>query len=325
MSMAIRVGKAGGPEVLEWVDVAVGEPGAGEALVRHTAIGLNFVDVYFRSGLYPPPQGYPFTPGSEGAGVVEAIGPGVAGLMPGDRVVYQTNLGAYAERRLIKADLLVKVPDAVEDRTAAAGFLKGLTAYCLLHETWKVGPGTTLLFHAAAGGVGSLACQWARTLGATVIGTVGSAAKVEAAKANGCHHVIDMGTENFVARVKEITGGAGVDVVYDSIGKNAFPGNLDCIRPRGLWCAFGQSSGPSPEFQIGLLQQKGALFATRMTVFVYLAKRRALDAAAATLFKAFADGTVKIAARQEFALKDAAKAQAALEGRRTSGQTLLIP
>jgi NADPH2:quinone reductase len=249
----------------------------------------------------------------------------VIGLRPGDRVVYQTNLGAYAERRLIRADLLIRLPDAVDDRTAAAGFLKGLTAYCLLHETFKVGPGTTLLFHAAAGGVGSLACQWARALGATVIGTVGSAAKVEAARANGCHHVIDMGTEDFVARVKTITGGAGVDVVYDSIGKDAFPGNLDCLRPRGLWCAFGQSSGPSPEFQMSLLAQKGSLFATRMTVFVYLAKRPALETAAAALFKAFADGTVRIAARQEFALKDAAKAQAALEGRKTRGQTLLIP
>ena len=321
---AIQVHETGGPEVLRYESVEVGDPGPGQARVRQTAIGLNFIDVYFRTGLYTAPQ-LPFIPGQEGAGVVEAVGEGVAHVKPGDRVAYTGPLGAYAEVRLVAADRLVKPPEGVSDRDAASIMLKGLTAWYLLRRTFRVGPEHTILFHAAAGGVGSLACQWAHALGATVIGTVGSPAKVATARANGCDHVIDTSAESFVDRVREITGGAGCDVVYDSIGRDAFPGSLDCLRPLGLWVTFGQSSGALEPVNTQLLSQKGSLFMTRPTLMTYVARREDLEAGAAELFGVIADGTVKTAVNQTFALADAAEAHRALEGRKTTGSTLLLP
>ena len=320
---AIRVHETGGPEVLRWEEVETPSPGPGEALVRHTAVGLNFIDVYFRTGLYKAPL--PFTPGQEGAGVVEAVGAGVTTVKPGDRVAYTGALGSYAERRTVAADRLVRPPDGVSDREAAAVMLKGLTAWYLLRRTRPVGAGDVILFHAAAGGVGSLACQWAKALGATVIGTVGSAAKVEAARANGCEHVVDTSAEDFALRVREITGGRGCDVVYDSVGRDAFPASLDCLRPRGLWVTFGQSSGPLPLIDTQLLSQKGSLFMTRPTLGNYIATRGELETAADELFAVVGSGRVKAAVNQTFALRDAAEAHRALEGRRTTGATVLLP
>ena len=325
MVHAIRVAKAGGPEVMEWAETEVGAPGPGEVRLRHTAIGVNFVDVYYRSGLYPPPGGLPFIPGGEGAGVVTAVGSGVTGLKPGDRVVYQAWSGGYAEERLMPADRVIRLPDAVDDRTAAAAFFKGITVQCLIRRTFKVGKGSTILWHAAAGGVGSIACQWAAALGATVIGTVGSDDKAALARGYGCAHVINYKTEDFVARAKEITGGEGVDVVYDSVGKDTFPGALDCLKPLGMWVAFGQSSGLPPPFTTSMLQQKGSLFATRPTILHYLAKRSDLETAATELFAALRDGSVKVAVNLELPLRDAAEAHRALEARRTVGATVLIP
>jgi NADPH2:quinone reductase len=325
MPHAISVSETGGPDVLKWVSVAAEPPGPGQIRVKQKAIGLNFIDVYFRKGVYPPPGGFPFTPGGEGAGVVDAIGDDVRDFRVGDRVVYLATIGGYAETRLVDAARAVKLPSEIDFKTAAAAFLKGLTAGCLLRRTYPVEPGTTILFHAAAGGVGLVACQWAAALGATVIGTVGSDEKMKIAAKNGCAHVINYRSENFVERVKEITGGKGVDVVYDSVGKDTFPGSLDCLRPLGLWAAFGQSSGMPPEFPINLLQQKGALFATRMTVMIYLAKRADLEAAAHDLFDVLRAGKVRIEIGKEFPLSAAAEAHKALEARKTVGPTILLP
>jgi NADPH2:quinone reductase len=323
MPHVIRVERTGGPEVLQWVEVATPVPAAGEVLIRQTAVGLNFVDIYQRSGLYPLPL--PFTPGNEGVGVVEAIGPGVSGFKAGDRVVYTGAAGAYAQVRVVPAAKLIHLPAGIDDRVAAASFLKGTTVQFLLQRTFKVGPGHTILFHAAAGGVGLIATQWAKALGATVIGTVGSEEKKAVALKHGCDHVINYRSENFVDRVKEITGGAGVDVVYDAVGKDTFPGSLDCLRPLGTWVSFGNASGVVPPFSIMLLQQKGSLFATRAGSAYYLAKREDLENAAKALFAVITNGTVKAEVSQTFALKDAGAAQAALESRKTIGATVLLP
>ena len=323
MVKAIVVHEAGGPEVLKWEDVEVGEPGPGQARIRHEAIGLNFVDVYHRKGIYKTPM--PFVAGSEGAGVVISIGEGVTNVRPGDRVAYPGPNGAYAEERLIPADRLVKIPEGIDFKTAAAMTLKGLTAQYLLRQTFRVGPGHTILFHAAAGGVGLIACQWANHLGATVIGTVGSEEKAELARAHGCHHVINYRTENFVERVADITGGAKCDVVYDSVARDVFPGSLDCLKQRGMWVLFGQSSGVIENFDLNILAQKGSLFATRPTLFNYAAKREDLETMAAELMDVVRNGHVKVEVKQEFPLRDAAEAHRALEGRRTTGATVLIP
>jgi NADPH2:quinone reductase len=324
MTHAIIVEQTGGPEVLRWQKATVGKPGPGQAVIRHTAIGLNFIDVYYRAGLYPTPL--PFTPGMEGAGVVEAVGEGVTDLSPGDRVGYgQSPLGAYAETRLIPADKLIKLPDWIGDEMAAAMLLQGLTAQYLLRQTFHVKQGDTILIHAAAGGVGSLACQWARSLGATVIGTVGSAEKAALAKANGCHHVILYREEDMVARVREITGGQGVDVVYDGVGKDTFERSLDCLRRRGLMVSYGNASGAVPPFDIGLLNRKGGLFLTRPSVQHYAGTRAALLYMADDLFAVVKAGQVKVQVNQRFALRDAADAHRALEARATTGATVLIP
>ena len=325
MVHAIRVHKTGGPEVLSWETVNVPAPAAGEIRIRHTAVGLNFIDTYFRTGLYPAPNGLPFIPGNEGAGVVVGVGEGVSGLSEGDRVAYAGPIGSYSEERVIAADRVVKVPDGIDDKSAAAMMLKGMTAQYLLRQTYKVGPETTLLFHAAAGGVGLIAGQWAAHLGATVIGTVGSEEKAELARANGYGHVINYRTENFVERVKDITGGKGCDVVYDSVGNDTYPGSLDCLKPLGLWASFGQSSGPIQDFNLGLLAQKGSLFATRPTLFTYIATQEKLDETASDLFSVVRSGAVKIAVNQEYALSDAAQAHQDLEGRKTTGATVLVP
>lgn len=325
MVQAIRVHETGGPDVMRWEQVDVGEPGPGEVRIRHTAIGLNFIDTYFRSGLYPSPAGLPFSPGNEGAGIVQSVGDGVAHLNPGDRVAYVGPLGAYAQERVVPADNLVVIPDGIDDKTAAGMMLKGMTAQYLLRQTFAVGPDTTLLFHAAAGGVGLIAGQWAAHLGATVIGTAGSDEKIALAKAHGYQHMINYRTEDFVERVKEITGGKGCDVVYDSVGQDTYPGSLDCIRPLGTWVSFGQSSGPITDFNLGLLAQKGSLFATRPTLFTYIATRDALEATAGELFDVVQRGIVKIELNQEYRLANAIQAHEDLEGRKTTGTTVLIP
>jgi len=324
MPHAIRIHSTGGPEVLSWEEVAVGDPGPGEARIRHTAVGVNYIDTYHRSGLYKLelPSGI----GAEGAGLVEAVGPGVDWVKPGDRVAYCGGpLGAYSEKRVLPADKLVRIPDGVSDRSAATLMLKGLTVQYLLRQTYKVKAGDTILFHAAAGGVGLIACQWARALGVTVIGTVGSAAKAALAKENGCAHTIDYTRENFVDRVKEITGGKGVPVVYDSVGKDTFPASLDCLSPRGLWVSFGNSSGPILNFDLLLLAQKGSLYATRPTLFTHTATRAALTAMADEMFDLVRAGKIVSEPRQTFALKDAAVAHRALESRGTIGATVLLP
>lgn len=325
MAKAIRCAETGGPDVMKFEDVDVPAPGDGEAVVRHGAIGVNFIDVYYRTGVYLAPA-KPFGLGFEGAGVVTAIGDGVTEVAVGDRVAYATGpLGAYSTERVVPSKVLVKVPDTVGDETAAAIMLKGMTAQYLLRRTFKVGPEHVILFHAAAGGVGQIACQWAAHLGTTVIGTAGGPEKVALAKSLGCAHVIDYRSENFVERVKEITDGKGVDVVYDSVGKDAFPGSLDCLKLRGLWASFGQSSGPVPEFPIALLGQKGSLFATRASLFNHVATRPELEMAAADLFDVVGSGKVKIDVAQQFALADVADAHRALEGRKTTGSTVLLP
>lgn len=325
MSKAIRIHAHGGPEALVYEDADPGRPSAGQILVRHTAIGLNFIDVYFRTGLYPAPNGLPLVPGGEAAGVVLELGDGVDGLKPGDRVAYATNVGAYAEQRVIAADRVVKIPDGISDEQAAGMMLKGMTAEYLLRRTFKVGPGDTILYHAAAGGVGLILGQWARHLGATVIGTASSPQKAELARAHGYDHVIDYRTQDFVAEVARLTDGRKCDVVYDSVGKDTFPGSLDCLRPLGTFVSFGQSSGPIPPFNIALLSQKGSLFATRPTLFVYNARREDLEASAKALFDVVAKGVVEIKINQTYALKDAGRAQADLEGRKTTGTTVLVP
>lgn len=325
MSKVIKIHAHGGPEALSWEDGDPGRPGPGEALVRHTAIGLNFLDTYYRSGLYPAPYGLPLVPGSEAAGKVVEVGEGVGWLKPGDRVAYATPIGAYAEERVIAADRLVKVPDGVTDEQAAAMMLKGMTAHYLLHRTFQVKPGDTILCHAAAGGVGLILGQWASHIGATAIGTAGSAEKVELARAHGYDHVIDYREQDFVAEVRRITDGRLCDVVYDSVGKDTYMGSLDCLRPLGLFACFGQSSGPIPPFDLSILARKGSLFVTRPTLFVYVAKRQDLEASAAALFDVVASGAVKVTINQRYALKDAARAHADLESRKTSGATILIP
>ena len=324
MTHAIRVHESGGPEVLKWEEVEVGEPGPGEVRIRQTAIGLNYIDVYVRTGLYPQ-DALPFIPGMEGAGVVTAVGEGVRDLKVGRRVAYAGPVGGYAEERVIAADRVVRIPEGVDDETAAAIMLKGMTAQYLLRRTYKVGPDTTLLFHAAAGGVGMIACQWASSLGVTVIGTVGSAGKALIARSHGCTHVINYREEDVVAKVKALTKGEGVDVVYDSIGKDTFPASLDCLKRRGMWVSFGQASGPVPEFRINLLAQKGSLFATRPALGDYIATRKELVSAANDLFGVIAKGKVRIAINQTYPLSEAQRAHRELEGRLTTGSTLLIP
>ena len=324
MTHAIRVHEYGGPDVLKWEEVKVGEPGPGEVKIKQTAVGLNFIDIYLRTGLYPQPS-FPFIPGMEGAGVVTAVGEGVRDLKVGRQVAYAGPVGAYAEERLIAADRLVKIPNGVSDETAAAIMLKGMTAQYLLRRTYKVGRDTTLLFHAAAGGVGLIACQWAASLGATVIGTVGSAGKALIARAHGCDHVINIREEDLVAKVKDCTKGKGVDVVYDSIGKDTFPASLDCLKPLGMWVSFGQSSGPVPEFKITLLSQNGSLFATRPSIIDYTRSRKDLVATANDLFEVIGEGKVKIAVNQTYPLAEAARAHHDLESRLTTGSTVLLP
>lgn len=322
MSYAIRIHEYGGPEVMRWDEVEVPAPGPGQAKIRHHFAGLNFIDVYHRTGLYPQPS-LPFVLGAEGAGEVIETGADVDWLKPGDRVAYASVIGAYAEERLIPAERLVKLPDGIETKMAAAMMLQGMTVQYLIRRTYEVGPGTVVLFHAAAGGVGLIASQWASHLGAEIIGTVGSEEKGELAKANGCTHVINYKTENFVERVKEITGGQGVDVVYDSIGKDTFPASLDCLKPRGYWVTFGNASGPVPPFEIGILAAKGSLFATRPTLNSYIATRDELIATAEDLFDVVQKGHVNITVNQTYALKAAADAHRDLEARKTTGSTVL--
>jgi NADPH:quinone reductase len=324
MPNAIRFHQVGGPEVLQFESVSVGDPAPGEVRLRHTAVGLNYIDTYQRSGLYklPLPSGI----GSEAAGVVEAVGSGVSELKKGDRVAYSGGPpGAYAEVRVMPIDRLVKLPDGVNDRTAATLMLKGLTVQYLLRQTYPVKTGETILLHAAAGGIGLIACQWARALGVTVIGTVGSDAKAELAKANGCTHTIVYTRENFVDKVKELTGGKGVPVVYDAVGKDTFPGSLDCLSPRGMFVSFGNSSGPVPPFELLLLSQKGSLYATRPTLVTYTAKRADMLKMAEEMFALVESGKLKNDARQTYALKDAAQAHRDLESRKTTGSTVLLP
>jgi len=322
MAHAIRIHSTGGPEVFSWEAVEVGVPGPGEVRLRQAAVGLNYIDVYHRSGLYPL-SGFPAIIGMEGAGTVEAVGPGVADLAAGDRVAYAGVLGGYAEERLIAADRLVKLPDNIDFVTAASVMLQGMTARYLLRETYRVGPETTLLYHAAAGGVGLIVCQWAKALGATMIGTVGSPEKAELAREAGCSHVIDYGREDYVARVREITGGAGCDVVYDGVGKDTFPTSLDCLKPKGLWVSFGNASGPVPPFDMQILSAKGSLFATRPTLMTYVARRDDLIANAAELFDMIGKGAIKVGASRTYPLRDAAQAHRDLEGRRTTGSIVL--
>ena len=324
MVHAIRIHEYGGPEVMKFEEVTVGKPGAGELRIRNKAIGLNYIDTYHRTGLYPVPA-LPGVIGMEGAGVVTEIGTGVSEFKVGDRVAYVSPIGSYAEERLMPADRAVKVPDSIDDKTAAAMMLQGMTAQYLLRRTFKVGPETVLLFHAAAGGTGLIACQWARHLGATVIGTVGSEEKGQLARDAGCTHVINYRKENFVERVRDITGGKGCDVVYDGVGKDTYPGSLDCLKPFGLWVTFGSASGKIENFDIGLLAAKGALFATRPTLFVYTAKREDLVATANELFDVVGRGIVKIAVNQTYPLSEAAQAHRDLEARKTTGSTVLLP
>jgi NADPH:quinone reductase len=325
MVAAVRVHKPGGPEVLTYEDIDIPAPGPGQVKLKQHASGINFIDTYFRSGLYPPPAGLPFVAGNEGAGEVIAVGPGVTDLKIGDRVGYVVPLGGYAAERLLPADRAVKLPDALGYEAAAATMLKGMTVCYLLRRTFEVKKGTTVLIHAAAGGIGLIACQWANALGATVIGTVGSKAKADLAKANGCHHAILYRDEDFVARVKEITGGALCDVVYDGIGKTTFPASLDCLRPLGMFVSFGSASGPISAFDINLLQFKGSLFATRPSLNHYAAKRDDLLKLAAETFEVIVSGKVKIPVNQKYALKDAQKAHRDLESRATTGASILIP
>ncbi len=324
MSKAIRIHAHGGPEVLSYEDAPAAELKAGEVLVRHRAVGVNFIDVYYRTGAYAAPH-MPFTPGNEGSGEVVAVGEGVTGFEPGDRVAYAGSLGGYAEERAIEARFLVKLSPGIEHETAAAMMLKGLTAQYLLRRTFKVEPGHTILFHAAAGGVGLILCQWAKHLGCTVIGTVGSRDKEALARENGCDHVIFYREENFAARVREITRGELCDVVYDGVGQATFMGSLDCLKPLGTFASFGSASGPIEAFNIGLLAQKGSLFATRPTLFTHIAKREALDAMAADLFAVVEGGHVRIPIHSRLPLSEAREAHRALESRATTGATVLMP
>jgi len=324
MAKAIRMHEPGGPEVMLWEDVSVEAPGPGEVHLRQRAVGLNFIDVYHRTGLYPLPL--PAIPGMEAAGEVLAVGADVKDLQPGDRVAYAgAPPGAYASERLIPAHRLVKLPPEISDQQAAAMMLQGMTAEYLLHRTYRVQQGDTILLHAAAGGVGLIACQWANALGATVIGTVGSPEKAALAKAHGCDHTILYHEEDFVAQVRELTGGDGVAVVYDSVGQETFLKSLDCLRPMGILVSFGQSSGAVDSFDPGLLAAKGSLFLTRPSLMAYTAKREDLLASAAELFTVVSSGAVKIEINQTYPLKEAAQAHRDLEARKTTGSTVLIP
>lgn len=324
MTRVVRVHAYGGPEVLKVEDMTAGSPGAGEVKLRQTAIGLNYIDVYVRTGLYPQPV-MPFVPGQEGAGVVTEVGNGVSSVKVGDRVAYAGSGGGYAEERLIVADRLVPLPDAIDDKTGAAMMLQGMTVEYLLNRTFKVGPGTVLLLHAAAGGIGLIACQWARALGATIIGTASTPEKMALAKTHGATHMINSKTENFVERVHEITGGKRCDVVYDSVGKDTFPASLDCLKPRGLFVSFGQSSGAIPPVNLGILNTKGSLFVTRPSLGAYTATRQDLLASANALFAVVASGKVQIAVNQTYPLSRAADAHRDLEARKTTGSTVLLP
>jgi NADPH:quinone reductase len=324
MAHAIRIHGNGGPEVLKWEAVEVGSPGPGEVRLRQTAVGLNYIDVYHRTGYYKLAN-LPAIIGMEGAGTVEAVGPGVTDVQVGDRVAYAGALGAYADERLVPADRLVKLPDSIDDVTAAAMMLQGMTARYLLRETFRVTPRTVMLFHAAAGGVGLIVCQWAKAIGATMIGTVGSDEKAQLALAAGCTHVINYRTEDYVARVRQLTGGAGCDVVYDGVGKDTFPSSLDCLKPKGLWVSFGSASGPVPPFDIQILSAKGSLYVTRPTVMTYTARREDLLANAAELFDIVTSGAVEIAPSRTYPLREAAQAHRDLEARKTVGSVVLIP
>ncbi len=323
MPHAIRIHETGGPEKMLWEEVQVGSPGPGEVLVRNTAVGLNFVDVYHRSGLYP--NALPLTLGMEGAGVVEAVGPKVKEFKVGDRVAYANPIGSYAEVCLRTAERLVKIPAGIDDKIAAAIMLKGMTAWYLIRRTYKVRKGDTILMHAAAGGVGQILCQWAKSLGATVIGTVGSDEKAVLAKKAGCKHVIVTSREKFVERVKEITKGKGVPVVYDGVGKDTFMDSLDCLAPCGMMVSFGNASGAVTQFNPGILAQKGSLFLTRPTLFTYTAKREGLVQAARDLFAVVKSKAVRISINQTYPLREAAQAHRDLEARKTTGSTVLLP
>ncbi|MGH6934117.1 MAG: quinone oxidoreductase family protein [Dongiaceae bacterium] len=322
---AIRFHRTGGPEVLSWDEVAVDAPGAGQILIRHTAVGLNYIDTYHRSGLYPVPA-LPSGVGLEAAGVIEAIGGGVTEFREGDRIAYGTGpIGAYCERRVMPADKAIKLPGAISDRTGAAMMLQGLTAQYLLRRTYRVKAGDKILVHAAAGGVGLILCQWAKHLGATVIGTAGTPEKAALAKAHGCDHVILYRSEDFVKSVREITAGTGVAVVYDGVGKDTFMGSLDCLAPLGMMVSFGNASGPVPPVDLLLLSQKGSLFVTRPTLMTYTAKRADLVAAASELMDAVQTGAVKIEVNQDYPLREAAQAHRDLEARKTTGSSILLP
>ena len=326
MAMRIICPRTGGPDVMECEDIEPGAPGPGEIRVRHSAIGLNYIDTYFRTGLYPSPVGLPLPLGLEAAGTVTAIGDGVTDLAVGQRIAYGTGpLGAYSTERNMPAATVVPIPDTIDDNTAAAMMLKGMTAQYLLRQTYKVRDGDTILFHAAAGGVGLIACQWAKKFGATVIGTAGSKEKAELARANGADHVILYNEEDFAERVREITGGKGVPVVYDGVGQSTFMKSLDCLQPRGLMVSFGNASGPVAEFNLGVLTQKGSLYVTRPSLMTYTASVEDLRACAADVIDVIGSGDVKIDVNQTFPLRDVRAAHEALEGRKTTGATVLLP
>lgn len=321
MARAIRVHETGGPEVLRWEEVDVGKPGPGQVRIRQQAAGLNFIDVYHRTGLYP--QQLPFIPGVEGAGIVESVGDGVTNIKEGDRVTYASQIGGYAQVRLIDAARVVKLPDTISTEQAAAMMLQGMTARMLIRAIHEVKKGETILIHAAAGGVGLIVCQWAKALGARVIGTVGNDEKAEIARAHGCDEPIVYTREDFAARVAELTGGEKLPVVYDSVGRETFMKSLDCLRPRGLMVSFGNASGPPDPIAPGVLSQKGSLFLTRPTLNHYIATRQELEESANELFAVIASGKVRVEIKQRFALQDAAEAHRALEQRKTSGSTVL--
>jgi NADPH2:quinone reductase len=324
MATAVQISQFGGVDVLQVVPIAVGDPGPGEARIRHEAIGVNFIDTYHRTGLYPHPL--PGIIGVEGAGIVEAVGAGVTHVRPGDRVAYAgSQLGAYASHRILPAWTLVRLPDAIGTDTAAAMFLAGLTVQYLFRQTFPLKGGETILFHAAAGGVGLIACQWARAIGVTIIGTVGSDEKAALARAHGCTHVVNYRREDFVARVREITGGKGVPVVYDGVGKDTFTGSLDCLSRRGMMVSYGNASGAVPPFSLTELSKRGSLFITRPTLFHYATTREELEPMAAELFALVAAGKIRVDVRQRYALKDAAQAHRDLEARSTTGSSILVP
>jgi NADPH:quinone reductase len=324
MVAAVRVHKTGGPEVLTYEEIDIPAPGQGQLRVKQRACGINYIDTYFRSGLYPAPS-MPFVAGNEGAGDVVAVGPGVTDFKVGDRVAYVAALGGYAAERLLPAERAVKLPDSISYDQGAGMMLKGMTVQYLLRRTFKVEKGHNILIHAAAGGIGLIACQWANSLGANVIGTVGSKEKAALAKANGCHHTILYGEEDFVAKVKDITGGKLCEVVYDGVGAATYPASLDCIKPLGMFVSFGNASGPITNFNLGLLSQKGSLFATRPTLNTYTASRADLLATANDLFSVVSSGKVKIPVNQKYPLKEAVRAHQELEGRKTTGTSVLVP